>query len=130
MSKIESILEITLFKKLFKFIKPYNHVFVGVLVAVVLLAVFGAVRPYILQQAIDQNIVTKKFEGFLPYIYIMAGLLLAEVVCQLLFIYYSGFLGQSVVKDIRVKLFDHMIRFRSEERRVGKECRSRWWRYQ
>ncbi|HLV40276.1 ABC transporter ATP-binding protein [Xanthomarina sp.] len=112
MSKIESILEITLFKKLFKFIKPYNHVFVGVLVAVVLLAIFGAVRPYILQQAIDQNIVTKKFEGFLPYIYIMAGLLLAEVVCQLLFIYYSGFLGQSVVKDIRVKLFDHMIRFR------------------
>lgn len=112
MSKIKSILEITLFKKLFRFIKPYRHVFVGVLVAVILLAIFGAVRPYILQQAIDQNIVTKTLEGFLPFIYIMAALLLAEVVCQLLFIYYSGFLGQSVVKDIRVKLFDHMIRFR------------------
>lgn len=112
MSKIESILEITLFKKLFKYIKPYKAVFVGVLIAVVLLAIFGAVRPYILQQAIDNNIATKTFEGFLPYIYIMASLLLAEVLCQLLFIYYSGFLGQSVVKDIRVKLFDHMIRFR------------------
>jgi len=112
MSKIESIFEITLFKKLFKFIKPYKHVFVGVLVAVILLAIFGAVRPYILQQAIDQNIATKTLEGFLPFIYIMAALLFAEVLCQLLFIYYSGFLGQSVVKDIRVKLFDHMIRFR------------------
>ncbi|MCX7551971.1 ABC transporter ATP-binding protein [Xanthomarina sp. F2636L] len=112
MSKIDSILEIELFKKLFKFIKPYRHVFVGVLVAVVLLAVFGALRPYILQQAIDKNIATKTLEGFLPYILIMAALLIAEVVCQLLFIYYSGFLGQSVVKDIRVKLFDHMIRFR------------------
>ncbi|MCX7548280.1 ABC transporter ATP-binding protein [Xanthomarina sp. F1114] len=112
MSKIESILEITLFKKLFKFVKPYRAVFIGVLFAVVLLAIFGAVRPYVLQQAIDNNIVTKTLDGFLPYILIMAGLLIAEVLCQLLFIYYSGFLGQSVVKDIRVKLFDHMIRFR------------------
>ncbi|TYA58196.1 ABC transporter ATP-binding protein [Formosa maritima] len=112
MSKIDSIFEIELSKKLLKFIKPYKHVFFGVLTAVILLAIFGALRPYILQQAIDKNIVTKTIEGFLPYIYLMAGLLFAEVVCQLLFIYYSGYLGQSVVKDIRVKLFDHMIRFR------------------
>ena len=112
MSKVDTILEIDLFKKLLKFIKPYKHIFIGVLVAVILLAIFGALRPYILQQAIDQKIATKTIEGFLPYILIMAALLIAEVVCQLLFIYYSGFLGQSVVKDIRVKLFDHMIRFR------------------
>ncbi|HLV71024.1 MAG TPA: ABC transporter ATP-binding protein [Xanthomarina sp.] len=112
MSRVDTILEIDLFKKLLKFIKPYKHIFIGVLVAVILLAIFGALRPYILQQAIDQKIATKTIEGFLPYILIMAALLIAEVVCQLLFIYYSGFLGQSVVKDIRVKLFDHMIRFR------------------
>ncbi|MFL0352128.1 ABC transporter ATP-binding protein [Xanthomarina sp. GH4-25] len=112
MSKIDDILEIELFKKLLKFIKPYKHVFIGVLTAVILLAVFGALRPYILQQAIDKNIATKTLEGFMPYILTMAALLIAEVICQLLFIYYSGFLGQSVVKDIRVKLFDHMIRFR------------------
>lgn len=111
-SKINDILETELFKKLLKFIKPYKHVFIGVLTAVILLAIFGALRPFILQQAIDENIVTKTLEGFMPYILIMAALLIAEVVCQLLFIYYSGFLGQSVVKDIRVKLFDHMIRFR------------------
>lgn len=112
MSRVDTILEIDLFKKLLKFIKPYKHIFIGVLTAVILLAIFGALRPYILQQAIDQKIATKTIEGFLPYILIMAALLIAEVVCQLLFIYYSGFLGQSVVKDIRVKLFDHMIRFR------------------
>jgi len=112
MSKADAILEVNLFKKLFKFIKPYKFVFVGVLIAVILLATFGAVRPYILQQAIDNNIATKTEDGFLVYIYIMAGVLLAEVICQLLFIYYSGYLGQSVVKDIRVKLFDHMMRFK------------------
>ena len=86
--------------------------FVGVLAAVILLALFGAARPYILQQAIDKNIATRTFDGFLPYILIMAALLFAEVVCQLLFIFYSGWLGQTVVKDIRVKLFNHIIRFK------------------
>ncbi|WP_434036791.1 ABC transporter ATP-binding protein [Formosa sp. 4Alg 33] len=103
---------LSLFKRLLEYIKPYNKVFAGVFISVVLLAIFGAVRPYILQQAIDNNIATKTLEGFLPYILIMVALLVFEVIFQLIFIYYSGWLGQSVVKDIRVKLFNHMLRFK------------------
>ncbi|WP_066224527.1 ABC transporter ATP-binding protein [Formosa haliotis] len=102
----------SLFKRLLQYIKPYNKVFITVFLSVILLAIFGAVRPYILQQAIDNNIATKQLEGFLPYILIMIGLLVCEVVFQLIFIFYSGWLGQSVVKDIRVKLFNHMLRFK------------------
>ncbi|QDO92640.1 ABC transporter ATP-binding protein [Formosa sediminum] len=105
-------INISLFKRLLEYIKPYNNVFIGVFISVILLAVFGALRPYILQQAIDNNIATRTLEGFLPYILIMLGLLILEVFFQLIFIYYSGWLGQSVVKDIRVKLFNHMLRFK------------------
>lgn len=86
--------------------------FYGVLVAVILLAGFTAARPKILQLAIDNNIATRTLEGFMPYILIMGAMLIGEVLCQYLFIFYSGFLGQNVVRDIRVKLFNHMIRFR------------------
>ena len=110
--KQNQILDTKLFKKLIQFIKPYKAVFVAVLIAVVLLAVLGAARPFILQQAIDNNIATKTLEGFLPYILIMGGLLLFEVISQLTFIYYAGWLGQTVVKDIRVKLFNHMLGFK------------------
>ncbi|MFB9054975.1 ABC transporter ATP-binding protein [Formosa undariae] len=103
---------LSLFKRLLEYIKPYNKVFTAVFISVVLLAIFGAIRPYILQQAIDNNIATKTLEGFLPYILIMVALLVFEVIFQLVFIYYSGWLGQSVVKDIRVKLFNHMLRFK------------------
>ena len=109
---INKILDTKLFKKLMQFIKPYKTVFIGVLLAVILLAILGAARPYILQQAIDNNIATRTLEGFLPYILIMGGLLLFEVICQLSFIYYAGWLGQTVVKDIRVKLFKHMLGFK------------------
>ena len=112
--KQDKILDIGLFKRLSKFIKPYKGVFVAVFLAVIFLAISTAARPYILQQAIDNNIAARKFEGFLPYILFMATLLIFEVFCQLLFIFYAGWLGQNVVKDIRVKLFNHMLKFKME----------------
>lgn len=112
MAKKEQLLNTSLFKRLMTYISPYKWTFVGLLVSVVLLAVSGAVRPYILQQAIDHNIALKTVEGFMPYILIMGALLLVEVVFQLLFIFYASWLGQSVVKDIRVKLFNYMLSFR------------------
>lgn len=110
--KDTSSFNVNLFKRLLKYIKPYNRVFIGVFLSVILLAIFGALRPKLLQMAIDDNIATKTVEGFLPYVLIMVGLLVFEVVFQLVFIFYSGWLGQSVVRDIRVKLFNHMLKFK------------------
>ncbi|MBT8303959.1 MAG: ABC transporter ATP-binding protein/permease [Bacteroidia bacterium] len=108
----EKLFNVSLFKRLLVFLKPYRGIFFGVLTSVLLIAIATAVRPYILQQAIDNNIVTKEFEGFLPYILLMGGLLVIATICQLIFIFYAGWLGQSMVKDIRVKLFDHMLNFK------------------
>tara|TARA_R110002050_G_scaffold248758_1_gene386554 strand:+ start:301 stop:2070 length:1770 start_codon:yes stop_codon:yes gene_type:complete len=108
----DEIFDMNLFKRLLVYIKPYKLVFVGVLVATILIALFGAIRPKVLQLAIDTNLATKNLKGFLPYVVIMAIMLLLEVIGQLLFIYYSGWLGQNVVKDVRVKLFNHLLRFK------------------
>ncbi|NNL82465.1 MAG: ABC transporter ATP-binding protein [Winogradskyella sp.] len=108
----KKIFDISLFKRLLKYIQPYKGIFAISLICVLGLAVFGALRPYVLEQAIDVQIANKKYEGFVAYIAIMAGLLILEVISQLLFIYYASYLGQSVVKDIRVKLFQHMLKFR------------------
>ena len=110
----EQAFDINLFKRLLLYIKPYKKVFIGVLIAVILIAVSGAVRPKILQLAIDNNIATKTVEGFLPYVVIMSIMLFLEVIFQLLFIFYSGWLGQNVVKDVRVKLFNHLLRFKMQ----------------
>ena len=110
--KGKKIFDVSLFTRLLQYIKPYRTVFVISLFCVVGLAVFGALRPYVLQQAIDTQIALKKYDGFIFYILIMLALLMVEVVCQLLFIYYASWLGQSVVRDIRVKLFRHMLKFK------------------
>ncbi len=111
-SKKENVFDTQLFKRLLFYIKPYRGVFILSLFTVFGLAVFGAIRPKILQLAIDNNIASQETEGFLIYIIVMLGLLILEVICQLLFIYYATWLGQSVVRDIRVKLFKHILEFK------------------
>lgn len=106
------VYDLGLYKRLMRYIKPYKLVFTMTLIFVTGLAVFGAWRPYVLQQAIDKHIEPQDYDGFLLYITFMVVLLVLEVVCQLFFIYYSSWLGQSVVKDIRVKLFRHIMSFK------------------
>lgn len=104
--------DLTLFKRLLQYIKPYRAIFLGSLICVVGLAVFGAFRPKVLQVAIDEHIKPQEYDGFMFYIVAMLILLVLEVISQLLFIYLASVLGQSVVKDIRVKLYNHVLKFR------------------
>ena len=101
-----------LFKRLLYYIRPYRGIFILSLVTVFGLVVFGALRPKVLQLAIDANIEQRFEPGFLKYILLMLGLLILEVTCNLLFIYYASWLGQSVVRDIRTKLFKHILGFK------------------
>lgn len=113
MAKVKKeVFDVSLFKRLLQFIKPYNLVFGITLFSVLGLAIFGAIRPKVLQVAIDENIAAQTEEGFLYYILIYGGLLIIEVICNLLFIYFANWLGQSVVRDIRVKLFKHILNFK------------------
>ena len=112
-NKKSKVFDLNLFKRLLQYIKPYRFVFVVSLVCVVGLAVFGALRPLVLQIAIDEHVALKQYDGFLFYIILMLVLLILEVISQLFFIYYANWLGQSIVKDIRVKLYNHVLSFRN-----------------
>ncbi|MDU8885995.1 ABC transporter ATP-binding protein [Yeosuana sp. MJ-SS3] len=111
-SKKENIFDVNLFKRLFQYIKPYKLVFYGMLVAVILLAIFTTSIPYITKYVIDNSIAVKDPNGFLFYIILMFILLVLQSTFQLAFIFYAAWLGQNLVKDVRVKLFNHVLGFK------------------
>ena len=112
MNKKENILNIYLFKRLLTFVSPYYYIFISSLFSVFGLAIVGALRPVVLEKVLDENISQGVSDGFLQLIFLMAILLLFEVISNYLFIYFAGLLGQSVVKDIRVLLYKHIINFK------------------
>ena len=101
-----------LFARLMHYAKRYRKQFLISAIAVILIALFAAVRPMLLKQIIDQYIVNKDAEQLLLFVLLMLLALVFEVVFQFLFIYFANWLGQNIIKDMRVQLFGHLLRFK------------------
>ncbi|MGO4816906.1 ABC transporter ATP-binding protein [Flavobacterium sp. W22_SRS_FP1] len=101
-----------LFKRILQYTKPYQWRFNGVIAFAISLSIFAALRPYLLKQTVDDYIQTKDPDGFLFYITLMGVVLLCEVFSQFYFVFWANWLGQDIVKDIRTKLFKHLLSFR------------------
>ena len=76
------------------------------------LSVFAALRPYLLKQTVDGYIKTHDQFGLLLYVSLMGIVLLLEVFSQFFFVYWANWLGQDIVKDIRTKMFKHILSFK------------------
>lgn len=103
-----------LFKRLMTFTNPYTLRLYIVAVAAILISVFAVLRPIYLELAIDKGISPKDLDSLIYYLGLMLAVLIGESLFQLFFIYFATWLGQTVVKDIRVKLFGHMLKFKMQ----------------
>ena len=112
MSSKTKVYNFKLFKRLLNYIKSYRYIFVFSIISVFGLSIFGALRPVVLEKIVDENLTASNYDFFLEYIILMLALLVLEVASNYSFIFNAGLLGQSVVKDIRVKLFDHIQDFK------------------
>ncbi|MES2574840.1 MAG: ABC transporter ATP-binding protein [Bacteroidota bacterium] len=106
------VFDTSVFKRILKYTKPYQWRFNSVIAFAVFLSLFAALRPLILQGTVDTYIKPKDNYGLLLYVTLMGITLLLEVIFQFFFVYWANWLGQDIVKDIRTKLFKHMLSFR------------------
>ena len=77
----------------------------------VLLAPLATIRPWLVQKMVDENIVYSDVEGLLKLSIIFIIVLFLHAFLTYLFTYLSGVLGQAVVRDLRIKIFNHINRF-------------------
>lgn len=101
-----------LFKRLLEFTRLYRLVFYFVAFTAVVLSGLAILRPYFLERAIDESILPRDSTGLIYFIAIMIGVLVMEVLFQFSFIFYANWLGQHIIKDLRIGLFDLMMRFK------------------
>lgn len=106
------IFDMKLFGKLMAFIKPFKATYYFVMFAAILLSVSSTLTPYLLKVTVDDYITPKDYTGMQLFVGLMLVTLLLEVLFQFLFVFYANWLGQKVIKDLRVKLFDKIIHFK------------------
>ncbi|WP_339837969.1 ABC transporter ATP-binding protein [uncultured Maribacter sp.] len=101
-----------LFKRLMAYTKPYKLTFYVVALAAILLSGFAVLTPLIVKEIIDVAIKQSNEEMLLYLTIAMLVVLIGQVVSQLAFNYYANWLGESVIKDIRIDLFEKMLSFK------------------
>jgi ATP-binding cassette subfamily B multidrug efflux pump len=101
-----------LFKRLLAHTRPYRLTFYGVALAAILLSGFAVLTPILLREIIDGAIKENNADQLLNLTVAMLVVLLGQVISQLCFNYYANWLGESVIRDVRINLFKKMLGFR------------------
>ena len=112
MDKSEKIIDRKSIRRLLEFCIPYKREFYGLILLVIALSIFAPIRPLLTKIAIDDYIVKGDVEGLLWILGFMIVAISLQVVAQFFHTYLSGWLGQYIIKDIRLKLYKHLMKFK------------------
>jgi subfamily B ATP-binding cassette protein MsbA len=101
-----------IFLRLMGFAKRYKLNFFIAAASTIILSGVAIINPIILKETVDKYITEKDTEGLITNILIMVGILLLEVLLRFSFIYYANWVGQHIIRDIRAKIFRHILQFK------------------
>lgn len=110
--KSGEIIDTEVLGKLYRFVKPYKTQFYFLVFLTVALAILAPTRPYFIQVAIDDYVAVGDGPGLVKIIYLLIFLLILQAVVQFAHTYLSGWIGQVIIKDIRIKLYRHLLKMR------------------
>jgi ATP-binding cassette subfamily B protein len=104
-------LDAQLLKRVLAEAAPYKSLLLSTTLMAILLAPLATIRPWLVQKMVDEHIVYSDVEGLLKLSIIFVVVLFLHAFLTYLFTYLSGVLGQAVVRDLRIKIFNHINRF-------------------
>jgi ATP-binding cassette subfamily B protein len=107
-----NIIDLEVLKRLYGYAKPYKSTFYGLIALTLLMGALAPTRPWIVKIAIDRYITAGDYSGLVSMIILLLVLLVIQGVVQYLHTYLSGWLGQHIIKDLRVKLYKHLLSLR------------------
>ncbi|MDP2043468.1 MAG: ABC transporter ATP-binding protein [Algoriphagus sp.] len=106
------IVDMKVLQQLYSFVKPYKAQFYFLVFLTIAMAILAPTRPYFIQIAIDDYVAMGDAAGLVRIIYILVGLMILQALVQWAHTYYSGWIGQVIIKDIRVRLYKHLLKLR------------------
>ena len=104
-----NIVDLILLKRVLKFVLPYKRRFLIASIAAISLSFLGPLRPWLINFAVDNYIMTPNLEGLISITIILIVGLLLEAFAQFIYTYLSTWLGQNVIQDLRSKTFKHIL---------------------
>lgn len=101
-------------KRLFFIGMKFRSWFIFTLIISIILSIVSTYRPYLTMQIVDNDITKLKDKALMMrHIYALVGLVFAETVLNFFLVYFSNYISQNVIRDIRERLYNKLIYFRT-----------------
>ena len=107
-----NIIDWSVLRRLMKFVLPYRGRFIVVVILTVVLGILAPMRPFLIQYTLDHDVSVGDYDAMVRMMWIIFGLLVLNSIAQYVHTFVSGWLGQQVIRDIRAKLYEHLISLR------------------
>lgn len=107
-----NIFDFSLLKRILGLAKPFRLEFIAATFLAILLSVVSPIRPFLIQITVDDYILKQDGKGLQIMALILIGTLILESVLRYFFIYTTNWLGQSVIKNLRVSVFEHVTKLK------------------
>tara|TARA_R110002050_G_scaffold300722_2_gene471899 strand:+ start:42187 stop:43941 length:1755 start_codon:yes stop_codon:yes gene_type:complete len=107
-----NVFDLKLLNRVVSYVKPYMSTFTITGILVLALALLAPLRPFLVQYAVDHYILIPDEAMLYNMTMILIGLLVLEAILQFVQTYMANWLGQTVVKDIRVDIYKKINNFK------------------
>ena len=107
-----NLFDFKILSRLMIFCRPYMTTFYVLVILTLSLSILQPIRPYITQIIIDDYVSLGDYEGLKNMIILLLFLLIVNAIVMYFHTYLSGWLGQNIIRDIRIKLFSHLQKFK------------------
>ncbi len=106
------IFDIAILKRLFEFIQPYKGKFYLLVLTIMLGATFAPLLPLLIRYTIDGPVSGGDYIGLAKMMLVMIGVLVLQSLIQFTNTYLAGWLGQNIIRDIRIQLYHKILHLR------------------
>ena len=97
-----------LMKRLLGYVKPYKRFVIFAILMNIVVAALGPIRPYLTKIAVDDYIANSDYNGLLIISLALFGSLIFQAVIQYFLTYFTQYLGQKTLYDLRTQIFNHI----------------------
>lgn len=95
-----------------RYLKPYRLIFAISVVLTILMAVVAPAMPLLVEYTLDKYILSDNISDLHWMLLAMLGLLVTQSVVRYFHSLSTNTLGQSVIRDLRIDVFNHIARLR------------------
>lgn len=110
--KSGQIFDVQILKRIYDFLMPYRLRFWSLVSLIMVSACVVPLNPLLIRYTIDNYIAQGNYPKLALMLLIMMGVLILQGFLQFVSAYTAGWLGQTVIRDIRVELYAKILKLR------------------